>query len=107
MQLLDITLPTLAENLALDDALLEEAEQADPVSASRETLRIWQPSAPMVVLGRSSRRADEVNLAACRRLGVPIFRRSSGGAAIAAASVNAHGGGGGVGRFFSRLFKRK
>lgn len=84
MQLLDITLPTLAENLALDDALLEEAEQADPVSASRETLRIWQPSAPMVVLGRSSRRADEVNLAACRRLGVPIFRRSSGGAAIAA-----------------------
>ena len=89
MQLLDITLPTLAENLALDDALLEEAEQADakhadPMIASRETLRIWQPSETMVVLGRSSRRADEVNLAACRRLGVPIFRRSSGGAAIAA-----------------------
>ena len=35
MQLLDITLPTLAENLALDDALLDEAEQAGPGSALR------------------------------------------------------------------------
>lgn len=81
MFLLDLTLPTPAENLALDEALLEQAEI---VGGPREVLRIWEPASPMVVIGRSSRVAEEVDLEACRRLGIPVLRRCSGGAAIVA-----------------------
>jgi len=79
MRLLDLTLPTPAENLALDEALLDEAEQrGEPV----ETLRLWEPAGMMAVVGRSSNLADEVHLEACRRDGVPVLRRSSGGLTI-------------------------
>ncbi len=81
MQYLDLTLTTPAENLALDEALLDEAEQADEPT---ETLRLWEPAGPMVVLGRSSKAAEEANREACTRLDVPILRRVSGGAAIVA-----------------------
>jgi lipoate-protein ligase A len=81
MRCLDLTLPTPEENLALDEALLEEAESA---AASEETLRFWEPSEPMVVVGRSSRVEAEVQVDVCRTAGIPIFRRPSGGAAIVA-----------------------
>jgi lipoate-protein ligase A len=81
MQLLDLTLPTAAENLALDEALLEAAEE-DPQRG--EVLRLWEPASPLVVIGRSSQAAVEVNHAACLERKVPILRRSSGGAAIVA-----------------------
>ncbi len=81
MQYLDLTLTTPAENLALDEALLDEAERADEPT---ETLRLWEPAGPMVVLGRSSKAAEEANREACTRLDVPILRRVSGGAAIVA-----------------------
>jgi lipoate-protein ligase A len=81
MRYLDLTLPTAAENLALDEALLEEAEASEmPV----ETLRIWEPRLPMVVVGRSSQFHVEVRLDACREHGIPVLRRPSGGAAIVA-----------------------
>jgi lipoate-protein ligase A len=81
MRLLDLTLPTPAENLALDEALLDAAE----VDSSRgEVLRLWEPSEHFVVVGRSSEIDLEVDCQACRRRGVPICRRSSGGAAIVA-----------------------
>jgi lipoate-protein ligase A len=76
---LDLTLPTPAENLALDEALLEEAESA---GRPTETLRIWEPGEPMVVVGRSSQVGVEVRLKRCRKLGIPVLRRTSGGAAI-------------------------
>jgi lipoate---protein ligase len=79
MRLLDLTLPTPAENLALDEALLEEAETS---AHPPETLRFWEPSDWMVVVGRSSRIDDEVHRDACREMGIPILRRVSGGAAI-------------------------
>ncbi|HVT30921.1 MAG TPA: lipoate--protein ligase family protein [Lacipirellulaceae bacterium] len=81
MQYLDLTLPTLAANLALDEALLETAEEQH---SDLEFLRLWESPQTMVVVGRSSRVQDEVNEAACRQERVPIFRRSSGGAAIVA-----------------------
>ncbi len=77
--LLDVTLPTPAENLALDEALLDEAEAAQQPD---ETLRLWEPAGPMVVVGRSSKVADEVRLEACRRMAIPVLRRTSGGAAV-------------------------
>ena len=79
MRYLDLTLPTPAENLALDEALLEEAEAADE---PLETLRLWESPQPLVVVGRSSRINIEVRVDACRASGVPILRRVSGGAAI-------------------------
>ena len=79
MHFLDLTLPTPAENLALDEALLDEAEAS---GGPQETLRVWEPAAPLVVVGRSSRVADEVRVDVCRADGVPVLRRASGGAAI-------------------------
>jgi lipoate-protein ligase A len=79
MRHLDLTLPTPAENLALDEALLEEAERA---GHPRERLRLWEPAEPLVVVGRSSRIEAEVHRDECRRRGIPILRRSSGGAAV-------------------------
>ncbi|HEX7375762.1 MAG TPA: lipoate--protein ligase family protein [Pirellulales bacterium] len=79
VRLFDLTLPTPEENLALDDALLDEAEAA---GAPRETLRLWEPPAPLVVLGRSSQVQSEVWYERCREKKVPVLRRSSGGAAI-------------------------
>jgi lipoate---protein ligase len=81
MQRLELTLRKPTENLALDEALLDWAEEAN---ADREFLRIWESPQPMVVVGRSSRLRAEVDEAACRESNVPILRRSSGGAAIVA-----------------------
>src|SRR5437667_9353222 len=77
MYLFDATLPTLAENLALDEALLLDAEDAGP-----EVLRLWHWPHHAVVLGAGGRLADDVNEAACRADGVPILRRSSGGGTV-------------------------
>src|SRR5947208_2305701 len=46
MHLLDLTLPTAAENLALDEALLLAAEGGGP-----EVLRLWENPSYAVVLG--------------------------------------------------------
>src|SRR5262245_22104090 len=81
MQHLELTMPTPAENLALDEALLEWAEE-EP--REREVLRLWESSEPMVVVGRSSRVQKEVKEPACSERGIPILRRSSGGATIVA-----------------------
>jgi lipoate-protein ligase A len=78
MKLLDLTLPSPAENLALDEALLEEAEEG----RGDETLRFWEPAQTFVVLGRSSRAGQEARLDRCRADNIPVLRRSSGGAAI-------------------------
>jgi len=82
MQRLELTLPTPAENIALDEALLEWAEQEN---SERELLRLWESPMATVVVGRSSRLPLEVNEDVCREQDVAVVRRSSGGAAIVAA----------------------
>lgn len=79
MQRLHLTLDTPAENIALDEALLDLAEATGP---DAEYFRLWESPTPLVVLGRSSRAHEEVDLAECERRGIPVFRRSSGGATI-------------------------
>lgn len=81
MRLLDLTMPTPAENLALDEALLDTGEAG---KLAEEVLRLWEFQQAVVVVGRSSRVEQEVNVAACREARVPILRRASGGAAIVA-----------------------
>lgn len=77
MELLDLTLPTLAENVALDEALLLAAE-----AGGGEVLRLWEWPTPAVVLGAAGRLHDEIDVAACVADGVPIARRSSGGGSV-------------------------
>ncbi len=78
MHLLDLTLPTPEENLALDEALLTAAES----TGTAEVLRIWHPTSHFVVLGRGSKATEEVDLEFCRSAGIPLLRRTSGGASI-------------------------
>jgi lipoate-protein ligase A len=78
MQFLDVTLPTAAENLAFDEALLQQAE----AGRAHSVLRLWESPQLAVVVGRSSRVADEVDETKCQQAGVPILRRTSGGAAV-------------------------
>src|SRR3954464_2373538 len=72
---LDRTLPGVEANLALDEALLiqAEAESGPPV------LRTWELPTVAVVRGASCRLREEVGVEACRADGVAIARRSSGG----------------------------
>ena len=78
MDYLELTLPEAASNLALDEALLLEAE----AERSGEVLRIWEWPTPVVVLGAGSRLTEDVNVAACEHDRVPILRRSSGGGTV-------------------------
>lgn len=84
------------ENLALDEAILDELhgespEGPSPAAASGEAgrgpdasrcVRVWTPRETVVVVGSSSRLDEEVDRDACRRLSAKIVRRPSGGATI-------------------------
>lgn len=74
----DITLPTPAENLALDEVLLQHAD-AYP---QRAFLRTWESPTEFVVVGRSNLVETEVDQPQCYAEGVPIYRRSSGGGTV-------------------------
>ncbi len=75
---LDLTLPTPAENLACDEALLDGAEAC----GGHGVLRFWEAPAHFVVLGHGNKLAAEVNVEACRAAGVPVLRRCSGGGTV-------------------------
>jgi len=79
MYRLDLTLPTPAENLACDEALLDAAEDGQ---LTAEVLRFWESPVPFVVVGYSNQIAVEVNEAACAQAGVPVLRRCSGGGTV-------------------------
>jgi lipoate-protein ligase A len=78
MRLLDLTQPSLAENLALDEALL----LASQTNSGGEILRLWEWPRPAVILGAACRLAADVSETACLADGVPILRRSSGGGTV-------------------------
>ena len=78
MQLCTAILPTLEENLALDEALLLQAE-AEPEQA---ILRLWHWSQLAVVLGAAGKVTEDVCVEQCETDGVSIARRSSGGGTV-------------------------
>lgn len=78
MQYLELTYPTIAENLALDEALLIEADEGRAGSV----LRIWELAEPAIVLGSTCRIRDDVILDRCCEDQVAISRRSSGGGTV-------------------------
>lgn len=66
--------------LALDEAVLLEADRSE----HQESIRVWQFARPVVVLGRSSKIAVEVDQEYCQHQRIPVVRRCSGGATIVA-----------------------
>lgn len=71
-------MPSPAENLAAEEALLDAAEAGE----HDETLRFWESSTPFVVVGYANRVAEEIHVEACEEAGVPILRRCSGGGTV-------------------------
>jgi lipoate-protein ligase A len=78
VKLLELQLTTPAEQLAADECLLDAAENDN----GGETLLFWEPNTTFVVVGYANKAATEVNLPACEKAGVPVFRRCSGGGTI-------------------------
>jgi lipoate---protein ligase len=78
MKHLDLTLPSPAENLACDEALLDTCEE----NGGEEVLRLWEPRATFAVIGYANKVATEVNVDNCRSKKIPIFRRCSGGGTV-------------------------
>ena len=79
LRCLDLSLPTPAENLACDEALLDWCETGHSPTG---ILRFWEPQQPFVVLGYANRLETEVDVAAAASARVPIFRRCSGGGTV-------------------------
>jgi lipoate-protein ligase A len=78
MRFLSLTLPDFPANLALDEALLLEAEEGHP----GEILRLWEWPTPAVVLGAAGILAEDVREENCSNDAIPIGRRSSGGGTV-------------------------
>lgn len=76
---LEAQVATVAEQLALDEALLEQAHAG---RLAMPVVRTWMTAAPAVVVGSSSRIDDEVDRGACAAAGVPVLRRPSGGLTV-------------------------
>jgi len=78
MKLCVCSLPSPAENLACDEALLDlcEAGGGDPV------LRIWESHQYFIALGYANSASTEVNLQSCEQENIPILRRCTGGGTV-------------------------
>lgn len=75
---LDLSLDDPAACLAADEALLDWVEQCP----GPEILAFWTPRQPFVVVGYANHTGREVNLDACARAAVPVYRRCSGGGTV-------------------------
>ena len=75
MKTLEHSLPEPAHNLACDEILLDEVngERSGPV------LRFWESTRHCVVVGYGNSIERECDTEVCKRLGIPILRRISGG----------------------------
>lgn len=78
MKSLDLTLPSPAENLACDEALLDFFEE----HGGDGVLRFWEPRDYFVVVGYANEVGKEVNVTACEAEALPIHRRCSGGGTV-------------------------
>ena len=77
LELMCWSAPTVADNLAIDDALARTAW-----NTGRRVLRFWWGGPPSVLIGFSERPGEVVDEAACEKLGVNVLKRSTGGGAV-------------------------
>lgn len=80
MLLLDMSLPTPEENVALDEVLLLGAQSSSETSSG--VLRFWESGKYFVVLGLSSVAKEDVYCDVCKSENIPIIRRPSGGGTV-------------------------
>src|ERR1044071_4819214 len=66
------------ENLACDEALLDECESSDVPGF----VRFWESSSYFVVLGYGKHLEQEVFSEVCAQENIPILRRCSGGGTV-------------------------
>lgn len=78
-RLLDTGRLTAAENIALDEALLEAKKNNGNIP---NTVRFMQFSPPAVLLGYHQSLAQEIRLEFCKKAGIDVNRRITGGGAI-------------------------
>ena len=78
MRLLDFSARTPEENLALDEALLDWAEE----DGGAPTLRFWESPLTFVALGYTNRANTEADVEECATRGIPILRRATGGGTV-------------------------
>lgn len=74
----DVSFADPAMNLAVDEALLDEAESG----RLGDSLRFWESPSPFVVLGLAQRVSEEVNTDEAEGDGVPVLRRCSAGGCV-------------------------
>jgi lipoate-protein ligase A len=77
MDVLCWSAPTVAENVAFDEALARSAS-----GTGRHLLRFWWGGPPAVVMGSNERAEQVVDSAACARLGVDVLKRCTGGGTV-------------------------
>jgi len=78
MIFLDISCNTPKENILLDEALLFLAEHG----SAGESLRVWESDRKFIVLGRTSKIAEDINIEKVCSDNIPVLRRSSGGGTV-------------------------
>jgi len=78
VRFLDLTCQSPAENLACDEALLDQCDDG----SGGAVLRFWESPAHFVVLGFSGELRREVREDACTARGIPVLRRVSGGGTV-------------------------
>jgi len=81
MRLFEQNCATPAGNLACDEALLEACDKGARGTESG-LLRFYESAQYHVVVGYGNRLATEVNLEMTARLGIPVYRRASGGGTV-------------------------
>jgi len=78
MKLINYQAKTPEENIAVDEFLLMQAEEG----IRGETMRFWEGSECFVVLGRSEKMEENCFFDECRKDGIKILRRISGGGTV-------------------------
>src|SRR5690348_6629906 len=74
----EATFKSPAENLACDEALLDECESSD----ASGFVRFWESPSYFVVLGYGKQLEQEVFGEVCAEENIPILRRCSGGGTV-------------------------
>ena len=74
----DIVLATLQENILYDEVLFYLAEKEE----AGESLRFWESSQLGIVLGRTGKTQEDINIENVVKNNISVFRRTSGGGTV-------------------------
>lgn len=78
MRLINYSFDDPAENLALEEVLLDRVE----TGKAAETLRFWESPVRFAVIGTGQTLAQEIHVDQCQTEGIPFLRRCTAGGAV-------------------------